>query len=312
MASASGPLTRSSTEVRRSISRTSGDWRSSTSAIRYPATVRSLPENSRTKRSGSGCSASEIAASRRPAAHPSVRSCSSAEPLGGQLDPGSLQQLTRLVEREAQIRVAQLVKIAREPQPMQPEPGLLPRGEHQRQPRRQPGDEPLEPRLRIGRAELVQVVDHEHDRLVQRPQLRQQPLHHHLALKGGRRADALHEPRAAHGTGERLDDRQPEPLRVALPALDGRPRHAAPADGIGPRAQERGLAAARRRAHHDDAARTGVRQEMEQRVAPDQPAFAGSTLRPGAARGWRSIHRASRVLPAGASQERRVPIARTA
>ena len=85
-----------------------------------------------------------------------------------------------------------------------------------------------------------------------------------------------------------------------------------PADGIGPRAQERGLAAARRRAHHDDAARTGVRQEMEQRVAPDQPAFAGSTLRPGAARGWRSIHRASRVLPAGASQERRVPIARTA
>ena len=34
----------------------------------------SLPENSLTNRSGSGCPASEIAASRRPATQPSVRS----------------------------------------------------------------------------------------------------------------------------------------------------------------------------------------------------------------------------------------------
>jgi hypothetical protein len=72
--SANGPLMRSSIEVRRSSSRTSAGWCSSTSAIRYAATVRSLPENSLTKRSGSRCPASEIAASRRPAAHPSVRS----------------------------------------------------------------------------------------------------------------------------------------------------------------------------------------------------------------------------------------------
>ena len=78
IASARRPVTRSRIDVRSSSSRTSGGWRSSTSAIRYPATLRSLPEKSRTNRSGSGCPASEIAARRRPAAQPSVRSRSSA------------------------------------------------------------------------------------------------------------------------------------------------------------------------------------------------------------------------------------------
>ena len=58
-----------------------------------------------------------------------------------------------------------------------------------------------------------------------------------------------------------------------------------PADRVGPRAQQRRLAATRRRAHHDDATRTGVRQAPEQRIAPDQPATGGSPVRAGAARG---------------------------
>ena len=60
--------------------RTCRGWRLSTSASRYSATVRSLPENSATNPSGSGCPASDSAASRSPAAHPSVRSCSAASP----------------------------------------------------------------------------------------------------------------------------------------------------------------------------------------------------------------------------------------
>jgi hypothetical protein len=52
--SASSPSTRSSREVRNSRSWTSPGWRSSISASRYSATVRSLPENSATNRSGSG------------------------------------------------------------------------------------------------------------------------------------------------------------------------------------------------------------------------------------------------------------------
>ena len=85
--------------MRSSISRTSGGWRSSTSASRYPATVRSLPENSRTNRSGSGCPASEIAASRRPAAQPSVRSCSSATPASDSAIPDASSSCARLLER---------------------------------------------------------------------------------------------------------------------------------------------------------------------------------------------------------------------
>ncbi len=68
-------MTRSSTEVRSSRRRTSSLCRSSTSAMRYSATVRSLPENSAANRPGSGCPASDSAASRSPAAQPSVRSC---------------------------------------------------------------------------------------------------------------------------------------------------------------------------------------------------------------------------------------------
>ena len=64
--------------MRSSSRRTGSLCRSSTSASRYSATVRSLPENSAASRSGSGCPASDSAASRSPAAHPSVRSTSSA------------------------------------------------------------------------------------------------------------------------------------------------------------------------------------------------------------------------------------------
>ena len=52
--------------------------------------MRSLPENSDTNRSGSECSASEIAARRSPAAQPSVRSCSNATPASESVMPVAL------------------------------------------------------------------------------------------------------------------------------------------------------------------------------------------------------------------------------
>jgi hypothetical protein len=64
--------------VRSSSRRTGPGCRSSTSASRYSATVRSVPENPAANRPGSGCPASDSAASRSPAAQPSVRSCSTA------------------------------------------------------------------------------------------------------------------------------------------------------------------------------------------------------------------------------------------
>ena len=64
--------------MRSSSRRTGSPCRSSTSASRYSATVRSVPENPAASRPGSGCPASHSAASRSPAAQPSVRSTSGA------------------------------------------------------------------------------------------------------------------------------------------------------------------------------------------------------------------------------------------
>jgi hypothetical protein len=102
--SASGPDTRSSIEVRSSSRRTSSLCRSSTSASRNSATVRSVPENSAANRSGSGCPASDSAASRSPAAQPSVRPCNRASASSGSSTPAasnSARASARLNRRSA-------------------------------------------------------------------------------------------------------------------------------------------------------------------------------------------------------------------
>ena len=161
-ASASGPLTRSSTEVRRSRSRTSAGWRSSTSASRYPATVRSLPENSRrtARDRGARPARSRRAAGRRPTLRSAPRAAPTASSESGSRSP---RATPGLVQREAQIGAADLGQRARQPQPMQPEPGVLPRRQHDPQRRGQRGQEALEQAERLGRAQLVQVVDDQHD-----------------------------------------------------------------------------------------------------------------------------------------------------
>ena len=64
--------------VRRSSSRSSSGIRDSTSPTRYSATGCASPENAARNASGSACPRSGSVASRRPAAHPPVRACSSA------------------------------------------------------------------------------------------------------------------------------------------------------------------------------------------------------------------------------------------
>ena len=123
----------SSTLVRSSSRRTSSGCRSSTSASRYSATVRSLPENSAANRSGSGCPASDSAASRSPATQPSVRSYSSPSAESGQRYPGRLEQRLRLVQREAQIGRADLGELSLQPQPVQAQPQIVAGGEHEPQ-----------------------------------------------------------------------------------------------------------------------------------------------------------------------------------
>jgi hypothetical protein len=98
----------------------------------------------------------------------------------------------------------------------------------------------------------VQIVDHQHDRLVERVKVGQQPLDDGPAVKGRRADNPLHQLVLADGTGELIDDRQPEPLRVALAAV-----HRDPSDpidqafGLDPGPQEDCLPAPRWRAHED-------------------------------------------------------------
>jgi hypothetical protein len=118
----------------------------------------------------------------------------------------------------------------------------------------------------------VQIVDDQHDGLLERLQIRQQPFDHELAAQDGSRADPGHGRVPADDAGERVDHRQPEPLAVALAALDRHPRRPLPEPGrVQPRADKHRLAASRRPAHHDDAAGRRGRQALEQLRTLDQP-----------------------------------------
>ena len=77
---------------------------------------------------------------------------------------------------------------------MQPDVGVLARDQHHAELRAEPRQEQFKPLQRLLRLQLVQIVDHQHDRLLDRMQIRQQPLDDRLAAEGGRRGDALHEP----------------------------------------------------------------------------------------------------------------------
>ena len=74
----------------------------------YSATVRSVPENSAANRSGSGCPASDNAASRNPAAHPSVRSCSIITAESGSATPAAsnISRASAAVNRRSASRIS--------------------------------------------------------------------------------------------------------------------------------------------------------------------------------------------------------------
>ena len=106
---------------------------------------------------------------------------------------------------------------------MQAQRRLLARREQDPDLCRWPRDQHLQPGERVFRVELVQVVDHQLDRLLEPLQLRQEPLYHHRAREARRRTDPLDHV-VAGGVGEGVDHVKPEPLRVTLAALDGDPR----------------------------------------------------------------------------------------
>ena len=141
----------------------------------------------------------------------------------GERDAGRLQQLPRLVPRKAEIRAAQLGQSVRQAQAVQPEPWIPTGPQHDPHLWRQPCQKQLQPAKRVGRPQLVQIVDDEHHRLLQQGEVGQQPLDHRLAAEARRRGHPLHELVASDGRAP-VDHRQPEPLGITLAALDRHPR----------------------------------------------------------------------------------------
>ena len=175
-ASASGPFTCSSTEVRSSSRRTCSGCRSSTSASRYSATVRSLPENSAANRSGSGCPASEGPPAAAPP--PSPRSAPAAAPPPTPTAARRPRQTApALRHREAKIRGPDLGELPLQTQAVQAQPQIVPGQEHEPKHSRCPHQQQLQLTERIGRPQLVEVVDHQPEPVLQRRQVLQQPLH---------------------------------------------------------------------------------------------------------------------------------------
>ena len=134
--------------------------------------MRSLPENSATNRSGSGWPARESAASRRPAAHPSVRWCSSAAPAVGQRDARGVEQLAGFALGKAQVRRADLGELAGQAQPVQPQPHIVTRGQDRVHVRGKAGQQPGELSGGLWRVQLVEIINNQRDAAVSVGELR--------------------------------------------------------------------------------------------------------------------------------------------
>ena len=167
-----------------------------------------------------------------------------------QLHPRRGKQLPRLGHGEPQVPGAELGQPALQPQPVQPQPHVMPGRQHKPQPRRGPHQQQLQLPQRV-RAQLVHVIDHQPQPLFQRRQVTQQPLRQRPPIQLRRPGHRPHQPGPRTRRPQRPGHRQPEPLRVPLLPPRRHPRRPARQPRPGdPRPQQHRLAAARRRRHH--------------------------------------------------------------
>ena len=165
----------------------------------------------------------------------------------GQLYPGRFEHCPCLPQGEAQVGYADLGELSRQPQPVQAQPQVMAGGEHEPQPGGRTHEQQLQLAQRLGRAQLVHVVDDQPDSLAEAADIGEQPLHDRVTVQVGRGGQRPHQLRPGRGLPQRGEHRQPEPLRVALLALDGHLRGAPSQPRLGdPRAQQERLAASRR------------------------------------------------------------------
>ena len=188
--------------------------------------------------------------------------------LGGQLDPRGVEQLPRLLGRQPEVDGTDLGQLAGKAETMESQGGVMAGGQDHVQQPWPPREQELQLRLRIRRDQLMQIVDHEHDGLVERLELRDETPHQPFAVERRRWRELLHEPVAADRGAQPLDDGQPEALGVAFVALHQHPgRSGSEARRIDPRAEQHGLPAAGRRRDERDPRGHSGRQAREQRFS---------------------------------------------
>ena len=158
---------------------------------------------------------------------------------------GGRQHLRRLVERHRQVRLAQLGELVLHAQAAEPQRRIRARRDHQPERGRRTVQQVVDVGVhRVG--DLVEVVEHQHDRLLA------------LRQRGGQRRDQRVGPRARvrrelgdrlarAGARERLEHGAPEPPPVAVGGIQREPGHrpGSPA-GADPASEQRGLAGAGR------------------------------------------------------------------
>jgi hypothetical protein len=161
------------------------------------------------------------------------------------------RQLSRLGHGEPQIIGADLGQLPLQPQPVQPQPHVMPRRQHQPQLLRRAHHQQLQLPPRHVRAQLMHVIDDQPQPVRQRRQIRQQPLGDRPPIQIRRRRQLPHQPRPRDRLAQRAQHRQPEPLRIPLISPHRHPRGApGQARLADPGPQQHRLAAARRRRHH--------------------------------------------------------------
>jgi hypothetical protein len=122
-----------------------------------------------------------------------------------QLHPRRAEQRPSLIEGEPEVGRADLGQLAFKPQPVQAEPQIVPGGQHDPQLLRAAHQQQLQLALRLGRAQLVGIVNQQPGRVLQRLQVRQQPLDDRPAIQIWCRGQRPHQRRTGRGLPERIE-----------------------------------------------------------------------------------------------------------
>ena len=216
--------------------------------------------------------------------------------LGLELRPRRREQRRGLVEREGEVGLPELADRALQPQAADPQRRVDPRGDHHPQVARRVAQQPVE--VGDGRrvAELVQVVEHQHDRLAERLERVDERGDGEVEVLGRverERADRRGRARAA----ERLEDRAPEAPAVGVRAAPGRATRAARRTCAAPPTRRASRSCPRRRRRRPASA--------AHRGPPRAPraGAGGRSSRPGSGEGRTSSRRARLLPDAGGPSE---------